>query len=162
MLFRSLAEALATIPPGRRMYVEIKCGPEVLPELERVLRAADCAPEQLVIIGFNDETMRQVRRRLPHLETLWLCSYKEDKRTKRFPVIGELIGKAKAAGFAGLDLNAKFPLTPAVVAEIKEAGLKLAVWTVNDADAARSLAAVGVDSITTDRPGWLREQMASQ
>src|SRR6188508_1008743 len=34
----TLAEALETIPDDRRMFIEIKCGAEILPELERVLR----------------------------------------------------------------------------------------------------------------------------
>ena len=33
----SLEEALALVPEGKRLFIEIKCGPEVLPELERVL-----------------------------------------------------------------------------------------------------------------------------
>ena len=43
---------------------------------------------------------------------------------------------------------------------MKKAGLKLYVWTVNDAELARKMIAAGVESITTDKPGWLREQLA--
>jgi glycerophosphoryl diester phosphodiesterase len=37
--------------------------------------------------------------------------------------------------------------------------LFLSVWTVNDVNLARQMIRVGVQSITTDRPGWLREQL---
>ncbi len=36
----ALAEVLATVPDGKRLYLEIKCGVEVLPELERVIAEA--------------------------------------------------------------------------------------------------------------------------
>lgn len=85
--------------------------------------------------------------------------YKPDKRTEKYPEIGTLIEKAKAAGVDGLDLDAKFPLDKAAVARIKAAGLRLDVWTVDDAALAKRLAAAGVDGITTNRPGWLREQL---
>jgi glycerophosphoryl diester phosphodiesterase len=39
------------------------------------------------------------------------------------------------------------------------AGLKLYVWTVDDAAVARRLADAGVDGITTNKPKRLREQL---
>jgi glycerophosphoryl diester phosphodiesterase len=42
---------------------------------------------------------------------------------------------------------------------VKGAGLKMYVWTVNDAEVARGLVDAGVDGITTDKPQWLREQL---
>ena len=35
-----LGEVLALIPDGRRLFIEIKCGPEVLLALEQVLKAS--------------------------------------------------------------------------------------------------------------------------
>src|SRR3954470_14279804 len=29
----TLAEMLATVPPGKRVFIEVKCGPEIVPEL---------------------------------------------------------------------------------------------------------------------------------
>lgn len=43
---------------------------------------------------------------------------------------------------------------------VRDAGLKLYVWTVDDAARAHELAALGVDGITTNRPEWLRAQLA--
>ena len=30
---------LATVPAGKKVLIEVKCGPEIVPELDRVLRA---------------------------------------------------------------------------------------------------------------------------
>jgi glycerophosphoryl diester phosphodiesterase len=42
---------------------------------------------------------------------------------------------------------------------MKEAGMELHVWTVDDPDKARFLQEIGVRSITTNRPEWLRRQL---
>ncbi len=155
----TLAEALATLPAGKRMFIEIKCGPEVLPELERVLSASGKRPEQLVLIAFNAATLRLARERFPKHPMLWICSYKKDDKTGQFPQIGDLIRQAKAIGANGLDLNEKFPITADFVAKVHAAGLELHVWTVDKADTAQHLVAAGVDGITTNRPGWLRNEL---
>lgn len=155
-----LAEALATIPNGKRAFIEIKCGQEVLPVLGRVMAESGKEPEQMALIGFSYETMRKARELWPEAPIYWIVSNKADKTTGRLPNIDKLIAKAQEAGFSGLDLDAKFPIDAAFVAKVRAAGLKLYVWTVNDAAVARNLVAAGVDGITTDRPGWLREQLS--
>ncbi|MEZ0254781.1 MAG: glycerophosphodiester phosphodiesterase [Chthoniobacter sp.] len=155
----TLSEALATIPEGKRMFIEIKCGPEVLPALETVMKASGCKPEQMVIIGFSHPVMQQARQRFAQAPIYWIVSPKADKESGLFPPIESLIAKAKDAGLSGLDLDAKYPLDAAAVAKVKEAGLRLYTWTVDDSALAQKLAAAGVDGVTTNRPGWLREQL---
>ena len=128
--------------------------------VQRVLAASGKAPEQMVIIGFKFNTMVEARKLFPNLRFYWLASYSEDKETKQLPNLDDLIAKAKNAKFDGLNLNYKFPLDAEQVAKVKAAGLGLYIWTVNDAEVAKRLAAAGVDGITTDRPAWLREQLA--
>jgi glycerophosphoryl diester phosphodiesterase len=67
--------------------------------------------------------------------------------------------RVKAARLDGLNLQFRWPITETFVKEVKDAGLKLFVWTVNDPDVAKGLVDAGVDGITTDRPQWLREQL---
>lgn len=154
----SLEEVLPLIPRGKRLFIEIKCGPEVLPELERVLRHGHKKPGQTVLIGFNYETMRQAKARFPKLQVFWLAS--ANKATKQYPPVEELIQKARAAKLDGLDLAWGFPIDAAFVQKVHQAGLKLYTWTVDDPAVARKEAAAGVDGITTNRPGWLRQQLA--
>jgi glycerophosphoryl diester phosphodiesterase len=155
----SLDEVLALIPEGRRLFIEIKCGPEVLPELGRVLQHAGKKPGQTVLIGFNYETMKQAKAALPNLQSLWLVS--NDKKTKKYPPVEGLIKKTKAANLDGLDLESGFPIDSDFVRKVHDAGLKLYTWTVDDPEVARKEAAAGVEGITTNRPGWLREQLAA-
>jgi len=157
----ALADVVATIPEGRRLFIEIKCGPEVLPALEKVLTASGKKPEQLVIIGFGDETMRQAKLKFPHLKVYWIVSMKPSKKTGKALTLEELISKAKTLGVDGVDLAAEPRMDAAFVGKVHEAGLQMYVWTVDDPKLAASLAKAGVDGITTNRPGWLREQLAA-
>src|SRR5580700_5266452 len=54
----TLAELLAIIPEGKRLFIEIKCGPEIVPQLVEVIRKAHKRPEQTCLIGFSYEVMQ--------------------------------------------------------------------------------------------------------
>lgn len=157
----TLAEALETMPEGKRTFIEIKCGSEVLPELERVLSASGKKPAQLVIIGFKYDTMSKAKQRFPQLQVYWVVDAKPPRGKDKPPALAELSRRAKSANLDGLDLSWKFPLDAAAIAEIKQQGLQIYVWTVDDEAVARRLATAGVDGITTNRPQWLRERLAA-
>jgi glycerophosphoryl diester phosphodiesterase len=156
----ALAEVLATIPEGKRLFIEIKCGPEIVPELQRDLEAAGTSPQQTAVISFSLDTVAAVKRALPKLDCLWIVELEPDERTGRLtPEVGELIDRAQSAGLDGLDIGNTPPVDREFVSTVKAAKLGLYVWTVNDAAAARRLRDLGVDGLTTDRPAWLREQL---
>jgi glycerophosphoryl diester phosphodiesterase len=157
----TLKEALDLLPEKKRLYIEVKCGPEVLPELKRTLEAFPGKSGQLTIIGFSRETMAEAKRLLPSLPVYWLASYGKNRQTGAYPDIDKLIASCKAAGLDGLDLNEKFPIDAALVAKVHGAGLKVLTWTVNDPETARTQASAGVDGITTDRPHELKAQLSA-
>ena len=155
----TLEDVLALVPAGKKLFIEIKTGPEIIPAVAQALKNAKPKPDQLTIITFNYESAKAAKKTFPKLKTYWLVGYAKDKVTGEFPKLDETIAKAKAAGVDGLDLNFNWPLDKTTIAKIKSAGLECHVWTVNDPAKARELATAGVDSITTDRPKWLRDQL---
>jgi glycerophosphoryl diester phosphodiesterase len=66
------------------------------------------------------------------------------------------LAEAVADGFRAVHPFVSF-VTPALVSAVHEAGLALNVWTVNSDEDLRSMVALGVDTVITDR---LREAMA--
>ncbi|HXJ75251.1 MAG TPA: glycerophosphodiester phosphodiesterase family protein, partial [Candidatus Dormibacteraeota bacterium] len=46
--------------------------------------------------------------------------------------------------------------------KVHAAGLQLYIWTVDSPERARELFDAGVDGITTNRPGWLRDQLENR
>ena len=156
----TLAEALATLPeaPDKRFFLEVKCGPEVVPVLAQQLAAWKPRAQQLCIIAFDRTVARDAKAAMPWIKVYRLSSEKgKDKK----PVnLARLIEDTKADGLDGLDLGLKWKWDETLVKEVRDAGLELYVWTVNKAEDARRLAALGVDGITTDDPVLIREALA--
>lgn len=155
-----LSDALALVPAGRRQFIELKVGAAGVPELVRVVRASGLSARQLPIITFSFETAHAAKQALPEHEVCWLVDYPADPQKNPPPALGDLIARVKAAGLDGLDLDKDFPIDAAFVAQVRAAGLKLYTWTVDDPGRAAELRAAGVDGITTNRPAWLRAQLA--
>ncbi|MFO0871181.1 MAG: glycerophosphodiester phosphodiesterase [Pirellulales bacterium] len=157
----TLREALAIVPAGRRLFVEIKCGVEGVPAILRVLQESAMPAPQLVIISFSSAVVAAAKQARPDLHAYWIVAWKKDKEGRE-PRIEQLIEQARRSSADGLDLSDHPQIDAEVVSQVRAANLRLYVWTVDDAAAARRLARLGVDGITTNRPGWLREQLAAE
>jgi glycerophosphoryl diester phosphodiesterase len=147
-----LEEVLQTVPPDRQLFVEIKCGPEILLPLVETI-ASSGKRSQVVILGFDLDAVRAAKAALPDVPACWLCD-------KRVLVSYErsLADQAKACGLDGLDVHWT-GVTRRFIRAVKAADLRLYVWTVDDPAQALRLTALGVDGITTNRPGWLRRRV---
>jgi glycerophosphoryl diester phosphodiesterase len=143
----TLAEVLAAIPSGKDLLVELKSGTAIVPAFRRELEKGFLSLAQVVVIAFDFELLRAVRTALPQVRVLHLAGGRENDRQCTQSDLDALIVAARTAGFA------------AMVQRIHQAGLRCYVWTVNEAARARYLAGLGVDGITTDRPGYLRQQL---
>ena len=76
----TLEEALAIVPEGRGMFLEIKAGPEIVPPLVQAIKKCRLATEQIVVIGFDLPTMIAVKKQLPDHVAYWLVSFKQDDK----------------------------------------------------------------------------------
>ena len=159
----TLGEVLATLPPDprRRLFIEVKVGPDATGPLAAAIESARRSPEQTAVISFNLETCRAVKTRLPRLKVYHLSGFKRDE-TSGFvtPTVDALIRDAKAAGLDGLDLAFQGPIDATFVKRVHDAGLEVYVWTVDDPAVARRMIMAGVDGITTNRARWMRQQLS--
>lgn len=153
----TLEEALATVPKGKRIFVEAKCGAYGVPEILRAITASGLAPEQTVIISFHAEVIAAAKKARPDLQAYWIVAMKNDKEEVRN--LDDLIKTAHTIHADGLDLSDHPVLDAAAVQKVKEAKLGFYVWTVDDPAAAKRLVQIGVDGITTNRPGFLKEKL---
>jgi glycerophosphoryl diester phosphodiesterase len=154
----TLAELLEIIPQGKRLFIEIKCGPEIAPRLVQVLQAAKKRPEQTCLISFSYDVMQRVKKDLPALKCYWIVQLKRSRKTSAWsPTLAEIIRKTKAAGLDGVDFGDAPVIDRDFVAKVKKAGLGVYTWTVNSTNEADRLEQAGVNGITTNRPGVLKE-----
>lgn len=155
-----LADVVRSIPAGQKLYLEIKCGKEILPPLQQLL-AKSGKMSRIVLIGFDLETVAESKKLIP-VPTYWLRGTEKDKDTKQpIPHDPNLVQVAKDNGLDGLDVDSA-GVTEEFARAVKGSGLKLFTWTVDDPDEAQRLVLLGVDGITTNRPAWLRAQLTNR
>jgi glycerophosphoryl diester phosphodiesterase len=155
-----LADIIKTIPPGRKLYVEIKCGKEILPILEKLITESN-KKSQIVIIGFDLETVT-MSKELIDVPTYWLKGTEKDKETEEWiPHNPHLVQIVQNKGLDGLDVHYA-GVTKEFTDAVKASGQKFYVWTVDDPEEAIRLAGLGVAGITTNRPEWLRQQLKNK
>lgn len=153
-----LEELIDLVPPGRGLFLEIKCKEEILPPLEALLRRSG-RMRPLTLIGFDLDVMAAAKARMPEVPMYWLRGTEKDPQTKKpLPHKTDWVGQAKAKKLDGLDVNFE-GLNEKFAKAVKAAGLGLHVWTVDDPKEARRDKALGVDSITTNKPGVIRKAL---
>ncbi|MDZ4289475.1 MAG: glycerophosphodiester phosphodiesterase family protein [Prosthecobacter sp.] len=155
----TLAEALATLPetPGKRFFLEIKDGPQLVPVLARQLEAWKPRAAQLCLIAFERKVAQEAKKEMPWIKVYRLSS--EQTKDKKPVNLTQLIADTKADGLDGLDLGLKWLWNEALVKEVRAAGLELYVWTVDKPKDAKRLATLGVDGITTNDPVMVRKAL---
>jgi glycerophosphoryl diester phosphodiesterase len=149
----TLDEVLDTVPESRKLYLHGYCDAKCIPQLQAILARSYTKPQQVLFISFNLRTCKRFKALMANHMAFWLHAYGSNP-----PSLERLVEKANAAKVDGLGLSSEFPIDKAFVRKVHNAGLELHVWTVDDAVEARRLVLAGVDSITTNRPGWLKRQ----
>ncbi len=144
-----LSEIISTIPEGKTLVVEIKCGDEILPALSRCIEKSGKL-DQLVFISFNWNTILKTHKRFPENKCYWLSSLK--------PGLKKKMQQVATKGLSGVSLKSSL-IDEEIMALAQSLNLEVCAWTVDDPAEAQRLTDIGVTGITTNRPKWLKEQM---
>jgi glycerophosphoryl diester phosphodiesterase len=157
----TLDEVLAAIPPGSWFFIEIKSGPEIIPSLKRVLQGSGLTPERIRLLSFNAALIAELKQRLPGWRACWLCDYRHSLLSYVWrPSRTDVLDTLRRSGADGLASANRAFLDRDLADTLEGHGKELHVWTVDSHTAAQKLCALGVDSIMTNRPGWLRRRLA--
>lgn len=160
----TLDEVLATAPRGKMVFIELKCGPEIVEPLERALQVSTAPLKDLIVISFNADVIAKCEQRMPDLKSYWLTSYKEPEEAPSgvwSPVADEVaatIERIQADGLGSKALPEHFD--EQFVTRLRDQGIDdFHVWTVDDPKIGALYKRLGAWSITTNRPGYLRRQL---
>lgn len=157
----TITEVLEIVPAGKKAILEIKGGVEVVAPLKQALADSKLTNDQIVIISFKQPVLAEVRKQMPEKRTYFLFDFKRDKKTGEWTATADsILDIARKLNVTGVDVSfnpvSREIVNEAFAARVKELGLELHVWTVNDPALARAAAALGAKSITTDRPRDIR------
>jgi glycerophosphoryl diester phosphodiesterase len=151
-----LDEAIDTIPVGKVLFVEIKSDEKILGPLQKLIKLKNIDPIKIKFIGFNINTMKQVKQILPEFESYWIIEGKHYKN--KSDLLGTIV-KCKSAMLDGLDVQAKVYLDKEVIQTVKASSLNIYTWTVDKPERAKQLYLDGIDGITTNRAAWLKDKL---
>ncbi len=146
-----LSDVFKTVPDNKDVYIEVKCGPEIVPALITAIINSNLRKEQISIIAFDTSVIKALKSVAPHIKANLLYDVE-------LPVdSSELLDRlknTKADGLGSNNINSK-----ELIDVIKQAGFEYHSWTVDDSKTAKKLLEWGASSISTNRPGYLRQQL---
>ena len=166
-----LSGLLETIPEGKHLVIEIKCGPEIIQPLAALLKKAKTPPSKTAIISFSFDVVAAAKKQFPNRAVYYLASIKQNKTNGHWePSVESLVKKAHGAVLNGLSLGNmgsqgaadNSPLMDYLRRMRKETTVRdlgFYVWTVDSPRMGKLLSGLGLDGITTNRPAFLKSQI---
>lgn len=152
----TFAEVVETIPDGKKIYIEIKCGPEIIPALLEALKASGLQREQVVVICFKAAVLAELKTKAPEYAVSWLCRFKKEKESEEItPTAEQVLATLKRIKSDGLSSTIQIPED--VRKRVVASGYQWHVWTLNELPQAQRAQQLGAASITTDVPEVIRE-----
>lgn len=142
-----LPDVIEAIPRYKHLVVEVKSGPEIIPLLEALLKNHP-RRSQIIFIAFGWDVIKGLKETFPDLPAFWLSAKKE--------AVEENWENVVKAGLDGINLHYSI-VDEDLIRKAHKMGLGVLCWTVNDMDEVNRLIDIGIDGITTDRPGYIRE-----
>jgi glycerophosphoryl diester phosphodiesterase len=147
----TISEVIQAIPYGKKFFIEIKCGTEIILPLLNQLSGSSMSSDDVVIISFDSEVIKELKELEPVYKALLLYSCEEDRDIDK--LIDEAL-KIKADGISTDNENSK-----TLVKKIISSGLEYHSWTIDGPEIARQLIQWGSSSITTNDPETLIKQI---
>ncbi len=153
----TLDDVLKTVPEKKKIFIEIKSNQEIIPFLIESLKKSNLPREQIVIISFNQKVISTIREQAPDLVANWLTAF--HNKSPLSPSVDEIGKTLMQLRASGIGIQADARVDHPFAQNILQQGHGLHVWTVDDGTIAKRFRAMGVASITTNRPAWLRTQL---
>lgn len=141
-----LEEALQLVNGRVVVFLEIK-EPDTAPQVVDTLRQLDALP-WVKIGSFHPQAISSVRKLAPEASCSLIGSAKVGTSDETF---AEFVKEALRCGANSITVN-HAGLTPERVRYCHQRCIFVGTWTVNDADLAKRMIAMGVDAIASDYP----------
>ena len=159
----TLEDVIDSLPEGKKFFIEIKCGTEIMKPLIKVIdlkvKERPNLKTNISFISFDKDVIKSCRTQWPDIEANYLESYKKIKGISKWaPNENEVFRLLKLSLASGIGTQAnKEVLNPKFIKRLRLNQLSFHCWTINDIETARHFRDLGVDSITTDFPKRIRD-----
>jgi glycerophosphoryl diester phosphodiesterase len=152
-----LTEILMLLPENRKFYIEIKSDVKIIPYLKEILKATTTVIENIHFISFDKEVIKQSKKEIPQYKAFWLTDFNKENKENLTAV--EILKVLKDIKADGVDCKATANVDEEFVSIMRNAGMELHCWTVDDVETAKCFVELGFDSITTNKPALLLQHL---
>ena len=142
-------EIVEMVPPSKKLYIELKCGLEGLPFLQKAINESSTKGE-LAIICFDYDVIVAAKKMFPNNSCHQLIGKEEGLK--------ENIKKAALNGIDAIDMKHSL-INQEIVDYVHSLSMGIYAWTVDDPRDAQRLMKLHVDGIETNCVSCLKELM---
>ncbi len=135
----TLAEVLEILPDGKKIFIEVKCGSEIVKPLLGELSRSKLNSNDAVIISFDEEVIKEFKVIAPNYRALLLYSYEAGCNINK---LIDVMRNIKADG-----LSTDNELSKTLVEQTINAGFEYHSWTIDSIHVAQKLINWGSSSI---------------
>ena len=147
-----LEEVIELIPKDKKLFIEVKNGKRAINPLVDVLQVYKEQQKNISIISFNEEVLSGVKELLPDITVNLLVSFEEEVEKQK----ERLLSKIRRSNIDGLGLQSHMKLTKGFLRALLKENKAIHVWTVDQPEEAKRYQEIGLASVTTNRPGQIR------
>jgi glycerophosphoryl diester phosphodiesterase len=154
----TISEVFAVVPEGKKIYIEIKSGKEIIPQLLKDIQKSKLSNDQLVVICFDPDVLLEIKSLSPKLKISWLVNFKKDKKGKISPNMGVAFKILEVMKADGISTSKRF-VDEEFIKHAHSLGYAHHIWTIDDGPTAKQYKQWGTHSITTNFPAKMRKAM---
>ncbi len=156
----TISEVFSAIPDHHKsIYIEVKCGTEIINPLLKEITASGLRRKQVVVICFNAEVIKELKAKAPQYKAFWLSHFKKDTSGKTTLSVERVLATLKDIRADGFSSTKKI-VNESFISGIREKGYEYHVWTIDNVKTAKRFKKWGASSITTNVPGYLKKHIA--
>ena len=152
-----LSEVLDLIPHKKEIYIEVKTGTEITDQLIKDIYQHKEKIKEISIISFYPEVIKEIKSIAPELTANLLVNFEGPKLIEE----NDIVRMMKEINADGIGAQNHKSLDIHFFNKINRENKKVHVWTVNSKEEAKRYYELGLDSVTTNCPGKIREYLSN-
>lgn len=152
----TMSEVFGVVPEGKKIFVEIKSGAEIIPQLIEDINRSKLGNDQIAVICFDPDVLLDISRLAPEIRVSWLVNFKKGKNGEIHPKVETAFKILELIKADGISTSRRY-VGERFIQRVQALGYKHHIWTIDDLLLARNYQQWGTRSITTNFPGEMRK-----
>ncbi len=154
-----LEKVLENMPKDKDIYIEVKDDCKIIPELIRIILLFPLLKKNMVIISFSYDVIKKIKSNLKEYRCLWIVEFGYNVPNYTEQTLLDVVNKINTANLDGISSFAEIEHCKQLEPHIKNNNFFWNVWTVDNPHLAKDMQQLGLNSLSTNRPGWIKKNL---